>query len=222
MPDSQNLTYFANTRREIEPLLRDPPARILEIGCGAGGTLAWLKARWPNAETVGVEGYAPLESVLKERVDKVLIHDLNTPLPDLGRFDLIIALDVLEHLTDPWEVLRSVVDNCLAPGGSVIVSVPNVAHYTVTVPLALGGRFKYEESGLLDRTHLRFFDEAAAIGLMEGAGLKISAGIATGYGGLRQRWAYRLSFGLLQRYITMQFLMRGERDGDGRFRWRPA
>lgn len=222
MSDSNDLTYFANVRREIEPLLGSAPKRILEIGCGAGGTLAWLKQRWPYAETVGVEGYAPLEPVLRRNADQVLIHDLDQPLPNLGRFDLIVALDVLEHLRDPWGVLKTIVDQTLSPDGAVIVSVPNVAHYTVVVPLMLKGRFQYEERGLLDRTHLRFFDERAAIDLMQGAGLTVTAGIATGFAGLRQRWSYRLSFGLLRRYITMQFLMRGERAGNGEFRWQPT
>jgi 2-polyprenyl-3-methyl-5-hydroxy-6-metoxy-1,4-benzoquinol methylase len=217
---TEDLTYFQKVRREIEPLLPAAPARILEIGCGAGATLAWLKQRWPQAETFGVEGHRPLEPLLRTRLDNVLIHDLEQPLPDLGRFDLILALDVLEHLRDPWAVLATLRQTVLAPGGVVIVSVPNVAHYSVTVPLAFGGRFTYAEDGLLDRTHLRFFDEDGARGLMAAAGLTVTDGVATGFAGLRQTLAQKLSFGLLQRYITMQFVMRGEAGGQPMRRWR--
>lgn len=220
MADSEDLAYFQNVRRDIEPLLGPAPKRILEIGCGAGATLAWLKQRWPAAETVGVEGYAPLEAQLKARLDRVLIHDLEQPLPDLGRFDLILALDVLEHLRDPWSVLKTIAAENLAPGGQVIVSVPNVAHYTVVWPLLTRARFRYEKDGTLDRTHLRFFDREAALGLMTGAGLHVTGGVATGYGGLRQKLASRLSLGLLDRYVTLQFVMRGEIGGAGETAWR--
>lgn len=220
MADSDDLSYFQNVRRDIEPLLGAAPARILEIGCGAGSTLAWLKQRWPAAETFGVEGYAPLEAQLKTRLDHVLIHDLEQPLPDLGRFDLILALDVLEHLRDPWSVLKTIVAENLAPGGQVIVSVPNVAHYTVVWPLLTKARFRYENDGLLDRTHLRFFDREAALGLMRGAGLNVSDGVFTGYGGIRQKLAAKLSLGLLSKYVTMQFVMSGRQSGGGEVRWR--
>ena len=220
MADSDDLSYFQNVRREIEPLLGSAPARILEIGCGAGSTLAWLKQRWPAAETFGVEGYAPLETQLKTRLDRVLIHDLEQPLPDLGRFDLILALDVLEHLRDPWAVLKTLVADHLAPGGRVIVSVPNVAHYSVVVPLMTKARFRYEKDGLLDRTHLRFFDREAAVDLMEQAGLTVTGGVRTGFGGLRQKLSSKLSFGLLSKYVTMQFVMVGQQGGSGGFRWR--
>jgi 2-polyprenyl-3-methyl-5-hydroxy-6-metoxy-1,4-benzoquinol methylase len=97
--------YFGHARREISPLLPDHAQRVLEIGCSSGATLAWLRDRWPHAEMLGVDGHAPLAPVIRARAARAVIHDLETPLPDLGRFDLILALDVLEHLRAPEQVL---------------------------------------------------------------------------------------------------------------------
>jgi SAM-dependent methyltransferase len=87
--------YFGHARREIAPLLPDQAQRVLEIGCSSGATLAWLRDRWPHAEMLGVDGHAPLAPVIRARAAQAVIHDLETPLPDLGTFDLILALAVL-------------------------------------------------------------------------------------------------------------------------------
>lgn len=221
MADSDDFTYFSNVRRDIEWILpATPPKRVLEVGCGAGATLAWLKQKWPEAETTGVDGYAPLQQTLEQRLDHALIHDLEQPLPDLGRFDLILALDVLEHLRDPDAVLRRLVSENLAPGGAVIVSVPNLAHHRILRPLVLRREFRYTEDGLLDRTHIRWFTEESALRMMRGAGLAVSDGVMTGIGGPRARIAHRVTFGRLRHYFTMQYIMRGEVGPDRGFRWR--
>lgn len=221
MADSDDFAYFSNVRRDIEWILPDrAPTRILEIGCGAGATLAWLKQRWPGAETVGVDGHAPLKATLEKRLDRALIHDLEQPLPDLGRFDLILALDVLEHLRDPEGVLERLVKSSLADGGAVIVSVPNLAHHRILRPLVLKRQFRYTEDGLLDRTHIRWFTEESALGMMGHAGLTVTDGVMTGIGGPRARIVHRLTGGRLRHYFTMQYIMRGEVGARPGFKWR--
>jgi len=204
------LTYFQNVRRDIEPLLKGHPRRILDVGCGVGATLAWLKWRWPEAETVGVDGYAPVRPELEKNADRAIIWDLEQQLPDLGPFDLVLALDVLEHLRDPWSVAKSL-ERLLTSDGTLIASVPNVANQKVLLPLLLKGEFRYLDAGLLDRTHLRFFDETSALELIEGTGLIVTGGVAIM--GRRQRWQDRATLGLIKRHFINQYVMRAERQG---------
>jgi SAM-dependent methyltransferase len=92
-------------------------------------------------------------------------------------FDVIVAGDVLEHLPRPEELLGEL-RPLLAPGGTLLVSVPNVANVTVRAAL-LFGRFPYAERGILDRTHLRFYTRASARALLEGAGYRVVFAAAT-------------------------------------------
>lgn len=213
--------YFGNVRREIEPLLPAAATRIVDVGCGIGATAAWLKTRYPLALTLGLEGQADLLETLSRNVDEAHIVDLNQPLPDLGRPDLVLLLDVLEHLVQPDRVLRAVVET-LAPGGTVIVSLPNVAHLSVSLPLLLKGRFDYADAGILDRTHLRFYVRDSAVRLLNDAGLTVKEGLVSGFEGPKARLADQLTAGLLRDRLTKQYVMAARADGErqGPITWR--
>lgn len=215
-------SYFAHARRDIAPLLPSRATRILEIGCSSGATLGWLKERWPDAEAIGVDGYAPLEPHIRRRADCALIHDLERPLPDLGQFDLILALDVLEHLRAPESVLADLVRR-LAPGGACIVSLPNVATYHVSLPLLFRRQFRYTDAGTLDRTHLGWFTEESALALMRGAGLKVTGGLMAGFDGRARRLFNLMTLGLFRHHLATQYMMSGTREGPDRpVRWRQS
>ena len=98
------------------------------------------------------------------------VESAELPWPP-GAFDAIICADVLEHLRDPCGALRRL-RSLLAPAGWMIVSVPNVAHWSVRLRL-LAGRFDYQPSGVLDEGHLRFFTRGTARQLMSQAGLTV-------------------------------------------------
>jgi SAM-dependent methyltransferase len=213
--------YFAHSRREIAPLLPPHAARILEIGCSSGATLAWLKTRWPEAQTVGIDGYEPIRAALAGNADTAIIQNLEAPLPQLGAFDLILALDILEHLTDPAAVLKALVSS-LAPGGHVIVSVPNIGHISILADLLLHRRFQYQDAGILDRTHLRFFTERSAVGLMNEAGLIVRDGVVNGLSGGKTKLVNGLTLGLFRHYFAKQYIMLGTRadSAQGSVNWR--
>ena len=160
--------YFAHARKEIAPLLPHDAGSVLEIGCGSGGTLGWLRETGCASSTVGIEIVEWAAEQARSHADVVHCLDLErNELPaDLGSFDTILCLDVLEHMVDPWHVLDKLVSGHLRPGGTLVVSLPNVRHYSVVFPLLFAGRWTYEESGLLDRTHLRFFTKNTAVELM--------------------------------------------------------
>lgn len=89
------------------------------------------------------------------------------------QFDAIVFNDVLEHLVDPWSALRES-KSFLTDGGMVIASIPNVRHYSVIKPLVVSGRFEYQDAGLLDRTHLRFFTFTSSVDLFESTGFRVT------------------------------------------------
>jgi SAM-dependent methyltransferase len=162
--------YFANRRDEIGPLLPAVTDRVLEIGCGSGGTMSWLRRIRIVRHAIGMELVPAVADQARSAFDEVVCGDIETvPLPD-GPFDLVLALDVLEHLADPWAMVARL-KLVLRPGGTLLVSIPNVANAAVVLPLLLKGRWRYTDAGLLDRTHLRFFTRETAIELLTGAGL---------------------------------------------------
>ncbi len=150
------------------------PRTVLDVGCGIGLNGAAAKRR--GAHVTGVE-IAP-ESAERARavLDEVLSFDItrdDAVAQGLGkrRFDLILFGDVLEHVSDPLAVLRRFVPY-LEEEGHVVVSLPNVAAWTIRLQL-LRGRFAYTKSGILDDTHLRFFTLDSALALVRDAGLEV-------------------------------------------------
>ena len=89
------------------------------------------------------------------------------------KFDLILCLDVLEHLIDPWSVIKKLIYENLREGGTLIACIPNVRYYNVLLPLLLKKEWKYQETGVLDRTHLRFFTKKTILELISSAGLQL-------------------------------------------------
>jgi 2-polyprenyl-3-methyl-5-hydroxy-6-metoxy-1,4-benzoquinol methylase len=207
-------TYFHHVRTDIAPLLPARATRILDVGAGAGRTSAWLRTVYPGCRTVALEGDPANLGELKENTDDPHIVDLNGVIPDVGAPDLILLLDVLEHLMRPEDVLNQLT-KIMAADGTVIVSCPNVAHASVSVPLLLRAQFEYQDSGILDRTHLRFFVRKSAVALLNQAGLVVQRGIRTGLGGPRTRWLDRLTAGALRDRLTKQYIMAGRRAATG-------
>lgn len=211
MYEDKHPSYFNFVRRDIEALLPERAPRALEIGCAAGATLDWLRQSGRVSHTTGIELMPEAASVARTRVDRVLQGPVERELEGLReeRFDLVLCLDVLEHLVDPWQVMQSL-RHLVRPGGAVIVSLPNVRNHRVVLPLLLRGRFDYVEAGIMDRTHLRFFCRDGARALLEQAGLSVTAEAATGTRrGDPDFWRNALSLGLFSQLFVWQHLLRG-------------
>jgi 2-polyprenyl-3-methyl-5-hydroxy-6-metoxy-1,4-benzoquinol methylase len=201
--------YFHHERREIRPLLPQTATNVLEIGAASGQTLRWIKMIYPGAVTTGVEINDAMATELGQNTDVAIIGSISECLPRLRKYDLILLLDVLEHLVDSTSVLASV-RQLLAPGGHVVVSVPNIAHLSVTIPLLFRRKFHYQDAGILDRTHLRFFVEDTAIRLMNDAKLRVSNGLISGIQGRKAKILDRVSLGSLRHHLAKQYIMLGE------------
>ena len=154
--------------------------RVLEMGCATGYVGEYL-VRELDCTVVGVELMA--ESARRARardVYEAVVEgnleggDVDGPLDELGdSYDAVVFGDVLEHLVDPVEVLARVHDR-LAPGGHVLICVPNIVHWSIRLRV-LAGRFDYTETGTLDRTHLRFFTRRSAAEMVRAAGFDVVA-----------------------------------------------
>lgn len=150
-------------------------ARVLEIGCATGYLAEALKQR-RHCSVTGIEANAAAGEQARAHCERVVIGDAETldfaALFEQEQFEVILCADVLEHLREPGALLCRLAP-LLAAGGQIIASIPNVAHGSVRLAL-LGGEFRYQETGLLDDTHLRFFTRESVQQLFEDAGYLIT------------------------------------------------
>jgi SAM-dependent methyltransferase len=205
--------YYDQDRPEVAALVPGGCRRVLEIGCGTGQLGRLLKAR--GHHVTGVELIAGAADEARCWLDEVVIADVEAGLPFApGDFDCVVCADVLEHLVDPWRVLREAA-GLLAPGGCVVASVPNVQNFDVLWRLARG-RWDYRERGLLDRGHLRFFTLATIAGLFAQAGLELAH---IGHRYRRTVWRELLcllTVGRARAFFTRQYLVVGQLPDPGR------
>lgn len=161
--------YFENPRTEMLARVPADSRRILEVGCGAGAFAALLKQQDSSRFIVGVEPEAGILNQAAGSVDVPLAGLLGDV--DLGPvpFDLVIMNDVLEHMVDPWAALATA-HASLKPGGSLLISVPTVRSLAVLRPLVVSGSFAYQDQGMMDRTHLRWFTRRSIEAAVQAAG----------------------------------------------------
>lgn len=165
--------YFSGSRSDVADLVPQVCSRILDVGCGYGGLGRNLRARGV-AQVFGVEINPDAGSQLAGVYADYWIGDVEqVNLPDgIEDFDCIVFADVLEHLRDPWGTLTRYLQR-LKPGGYVVASIPNVRNIALLYNLVVRGQWRYEDSGLLDRTHLRFFTRKEILDLFSQNGLEI-------------------------------------------------
>jgi len=173
-------SYYAFARGEaVEAVTGNSLAarRVLEIGCSTGATGKKFKEAMEVDHYVGVDISEEAAAIAKTSLDRVITADIEKV--DLQSeygiahedYDLLLALDVLEHLNDPWDALAGLSKH-LKPGGHVIASIPNVQNVTVLQDLARG-TWKYQDAGILDATHLRFFTYESSLEMFAGAGFSV-------------------------------------------------
>jgi len=164
--------YFLRRRQEIVAAVPAGAKSILDVGCGGGALGQALREQDPTRKLVGIESHPGAARHARRCYDAVFAVDAESFDPPFlpGEFDCLVLADVLEHLRDPWGLLRRLLP-ALRPGGTVVASVPNVRRISVLQPLAEAGRWDYQEEGVLDRTHLRFFTRQTFARLLEEAGV---------------------------------------------------
>lgn len=176
--------YYSNVRPELVGMLEPAGQNVLEVGCAAGAMGAALLAKGAS-QVVGLDIYEPALELARRKLSAAHRVDLNAlpalPYPE-GHFHVMTFADVLEHLVDPAAVLRHL-RRWLSDSGRILISIPNIRHESVVLPLLVEGKWEYAEWGILDRTHLRFFTREGVLKLLLDAGFEVEgriAGVQTG------------------------------------------
>jgi 2-polyprenyl-3-methyl-5-hydroxy-6-metoxy-1,4-benzoquinol methylase len=197
--------YYGNERPDVIEALPRPVGRVLDVGCGSGGTAPGLRAAGAT-EIVGIEVVPEAAEAARATLDEVHLAAVEDALGALsGTFDTILCLDVLEHLVDPWEVVKRLRGHAAA-GATLQVSVPNARHYSLAGDLFLRGTFGYRDWGHRDRTHLRWFTKRDVVDLIDGAGWEVVGtsvpplGRSAGLHRLTRGWSSEFLVG--QIYVT--------------------
>lgn len=205
--------YHALVRPDVLSLVPEGARNVLDVGGGIGASSAFLKTTGKVSSAVVIDLVA--DNCLPE-IDAAYSGSLEDPAllekvrQEQGGFDVILCLDVLEHLSDPWEIIRQC-HSLLNPGGVIVASIPNIRNYRVLIPLIFQGRFNYAERGLLDKTHLRWFVRDTAIALMTSSGLKLDHAEGRYYG-RKKDLLNKITLGLFRNFIYLQYFIRVRRD----------
>lgn len=147
-------TYYSNLRGDMLSYIGKEAGKVLEIGCGNGVLLDYLKKNGLATETWGVD----LNSEAEYEIDKFLMGKIEDVIKNISDnyFDTIICNDVLEHLFDPKGVLIMLKQK-LATKGKLVASIPNIRHISSLQGILIKKDFKYTAGGIMDFTHLKFF-----------------------------------------------------------------
>lgn len=149
--------------------------RVVEVGCSSGALARDYKLRNTGCWYLGCDIDASYVDLARRYCDDVMVLDIDNAKADFyqaqAQADLWVFGDTLEHMKDPWQVLRNV-RAMMRQGGVVVACIPNAQHWSVQVRLNVG-EFRYEDSGLLDRTHLRWFTRKTMVEMFEQAGFQV-------------------------------------------------
>lgn len=165
--------YYDNVREEMLKYLPEGANKILDVGCGNGAFASLVKQK-NNAEVWGIELMEEEGKIAETVLDKVLIGNCEIYLKGLPEkyFDVIYFNDILEHLSDPYSVLE-ILKSKLSSNGVVVSSIPNVRFYRSFSKVVFGKDWKYDEFGIMDKTHLRFFTGKSIRRMYEDLGYKV-------------------------------------------------
>lgn len=172
--DTKSENYFEFARPEILPFVPAACRRVLDVGCGAG-TFGQLLKQTRKIEVWGVEPVGSAAAKASPKLDRVInrTFDPETELP-AGTFDCVVFNDVLEHMTAPDQALRYA-KVLLSQGGAVVASIPNIRYLPVLWELLFRARWEYADSGVLDKTHLRFFTKSSIVKMFESQGYSLES-----------------------------------------------
>jgi 2-polyprenyl-3-methyl-5-hydroxy-6-metoxy-1,4-benzoquinol methylase len=204
-------SYYNFDKKAIYEVIPEGPHKVLDIGCATGKLGLALKAQGKASEVFGIELFKPAADEACKHYEKVYIGDVETmDLCFNAHFDYVLCGDVLEHLRDPWAIVARI-RAWLRVGGYLVISIPNIRYWSVLKDLAAFGRWTYEEAGILDRSHLRFFTKRSVTEMILGAGFKLCTSRMIIWGWKKQL-AKRITLGLFDEFLGAQILTIARRE----------
>lgn len=207
--------YYASDRSDFLGWVGGEFERVLDVGCGAGANAAWYRQHGAR-EIVGIEIDPASAAQAASTYDRIVCDPIETAVGALeGSFDLIVCADVLEHLVDPWSVVHEL-RRAASADTILAISMPNIRFLPAIVRIAFGRGFAYEDQGIFDSTHLRFFTRRDAALMLRRGGWVPQRWGAPQFGrlGSVRRLAQRLTRGRSDDWLSGQLYVIG-RPGRG-------
>ena len=202
--------YYTRDKAWMLPLIKQGPNVVFDLGCASGRVGQKLVATGRAKELVGAEIFPPAAEEAARIYDKVYVGDVEGMTFDYDDyFDYVICGDILEHLKDPYQMVRKI-SKMLKPGGSLLVCVPNIRNFRVLKDLLQHGEWHYVSSGILDSTHLRFFTRRSCRRMLEEAGLHVYHEHMVVYG-TKKTLLNRITFGLFKEFLATQVFCCGKK-----------
>ena len=160
----------------VPPTIR----RVIDVGCMVGTMARCIRERFPHARVTGLDIDPDYAATAAQHCTDAFACDIETIQPALWEHlfpsDCWIFGDCLEHLRDPWRILREIRAR-IDPDGCLLVCLPNAQNWSVQQCLA-SGQFRYQDAGLMDRTHLRWFTRITLLEMLQGCGWTVQAGLS--------------------------------------------
>ena len=203
--------YYTRQRPSITSLVCPGQNHILDLGCGSGAVGRSLLDSRKAGRLVGVEIFETAAAEARKFYDQVFTGDIEQmDLPFDGSFDYVLCGDILEHLKDPYTLVRRI-NSWLKPGGFLICSLPNVRHWKVVADLTFRGHWNYADSGVMDKTHLRFFTRSSGVQMLRDAQFEVES-CRILYWGRKYKIFDALSLGLFREFLGPQMVMRARKN----------
>lgn len=204
---SKSKDYYSSPRAQLTALLPRECQKVLDVGCGTG-------ALWEGfpGQVTGIEIDPASAALANQNLFRAISGDVedltDQEITGGTRFDAVVCADVLEHLYDPWSLMRRL-SRFLRPEGYALVSIPNIRHYSTLRALVFRRDFPYAKSGILDVDHVRFFTYKGIMQLLDQAGFEILRAVPKISASNEYRILNRLFFGGLKDFLTEQYYLLG-------------
>jgi len=210
--EEKNGNYYSYIRDDLIQMIEGNDNKILDVGCGEGQTGWALKKVGKAKEVVGIEMVEAPARRAEKRLDKVICADVEeiTLSFQPEYFDYIILADIVEHLVNPWRMIKEL-SRFLSKQGFLIASIPNVKYWRVLKDLIVFDRWTYHRAGILDKGHLRFFTYTTIAEMFKTNGFELKKIKAKKSTRLANKLFNLATFGIFEKFLALGYLVKAQR-----------